>query len=179
MTEPADAAAIARATGRAWPEWVAAFEAAGGAALDHRALVEVAARDLRHVDNPGWWAQMTAVAYERHLGRRAVGQRQDGSFEASASRTLGGTLDEAMDAWTAATAPRSELAGVPYAAPPTATATDAYRRWRVALDDGTRVLAQASLRSGGAVLTLTWSRLGTADDRERARAALKELLAGL
>ncbi|WP_062311833.1 hypothetical protein [Demequina rhizosphaerae] len=179
MSEPANADAIARATGRAWPAWVAAFEAAGGDALDHRALVAVARRDLGHVDNPGWWAQMTTVAYEQHLGRRAPGQRQDGSYEASASRTHGGTLDEAMAAWRGIADEEACIGGMPFADPPTETATDAYRRWRVTLADGTRVRAQASLRSGRAVLTLTWSRLGSEEDRARARAALKDLLARL
>ncbi|WP_062295927.1 hypothetical protein [Demequina maris] len=179
MTEPANAGAIARATGRAWEGWVAAFEDAGGAELDHRGLVAVAARDLGHVDNPGWWAQTVAVAYEQHLGRRTLGQRQDGSYEASASRTHGGTLDEAIGAWRAVVDGLTALGGVPFADAPTETATDGYRRWRVTLADGTRVLAQASLRSGRAVLTLTWSRLASDEDRERKRAELRALLARL
>jgi hypothetical protein len=37
---------------------------------------------------PGWWSQTVAVGYERIKGLRAIGQRMDGSFEASKSRTF-------------------------------------------------------------------------------------------
>src|SRR4029453_8416986 len=37
---------------------------------------------------PGWWAQSVTVGYERIKGLRAVGQRRNGAFEASKSRTF-------------------------------------------------------------------------------------------
>ena len=37
---------------------------------------------------PGWWAQGVTVGYERIKGLRVVGQRRDGSFEATKSRTF-------------------------------------------------------------------------------------------
>ena len=35
-----------------------------------------------------WWSQHVTVAYEQARGIREPGQRQDGSFEASVSRTV-------------------------------------------------------------------------------------------
>lgn len=35
-----------------------------------------------------------AVAYEQHIGRRVAGQRSDGTFEVSVSKTLDGTREE-------------------------------------------------------------------------------------
>jgi hypothetical protein len=37
---------------------------------------------------PGWWAQTVTVGYERIKSLRAVGQRRDGFFEASKSKTF-------------------------------------------------------------------------------------------
>ncbi|WP_156155914.1 hypothetical protein [Demequina phytophila] len=155
------------------------FAAAGGASLDHRELVAVASRELGHVDNPGWWAQMTAVAYEQHIGRRTPGQRQDGTYECSVSRTHGGTLDEALAAWLGVAAGLSGVGGVPFAGSASSTATPAYRRWRAALADGSRLLAEISLRADRAVVTLTWSRLSSPEAKDEARPVLRTLLAAL
>ncbi|WP_062522278.1 hypothetical protein [Demequina silvatica] len=179
MTSAANVEALERASGRDWAGWVAVFEAAGGPSLGHRELVAVAYRDLGHVDNPGWWAQMTAVAYEQHIGRRAPGQRQDGSYECSVSRTHGGTLDQALGAWLEVAAGLSGVGGVPFAGSATSTATPAYRRWRAALSDGSRLLAEVSLRADRAVVTLTWSRLPSPEAKDEARPVLKALLASL
>ncbi|HJR15886.1 MAG TPA: hypothetical protein VJ808_03450 [Gemmatimonadales bacterium] len=35
-----------------------------------------------------WWSQTVTVGYERIKGLRAIGQRRDGSFEVSKSKTL-------------------------------------------------------------------------------------------
>lgn len=177
MTSPVSTDAIAAATGLDWDAWVAHLEAEGGAALDHRGLVAAARRRLAHIDNPGWWAQSVAVAFEQHLGRRAPGQRQDGTFEASVSRTHGGTLDQAIGAWRDIIGGRRALGGTAFDGDATETATPAYRRWRVSLADGTRVRVQASLRGDRALLTATWERLPDADARDSRRATLQDLLA--
>jgi len=179
MTAPASTAAIARATGVPWSEWAARLDAAGGGALDHRGLVAAARRDLGHIDNPDWWAQGVAVAYEQHIGRRAPGQRQDGTFEATASRTHGGTLDEGAAAWRTLMAGRDRIGDAVFAGAPTETTTPAYRRWRVTCDDGTRLLTQVSLRGDRAVIAATWSGLPDAGEKDSRRALLRELLAGL
>ncbi|OLT47888.1 hypothetical protein [Cellulosimicrobium sp. CUA-896] len=42
----------------------------------------------------GWWAQSLTVAYEQERGMRAPGQRSDGTYEVSPSRSVAGTLPE-------------------------------------------------------------------------------------
>ena len=77
-------AALAKGTGRTWKGWVAVLDRAGAAAQQHR---EVAA--LLHAEHglPSWWAQMVTVGFERIRGLREKGQRRDGGFDVSKSKT--------------------------------------------------------------------------------------------
>jgi hypothetical protein len=70
-------------TGRTWPEWRKALDAAGAATLGHTGLAKLV-RDKFKL--PGWWAQNVTVGYERMTGKRAVNQKADG-FNASISKT--------------------------------------------------------------------------------------------
>src|SRR3954466_1046426 len=47
----------------------------------------------------GWWAQSVTVGYERIKGLRARGQRRDGSYEASKSRTFDVPVSTLFEAW--------------------------------------------------------------------------------
>ena len=60
----------------------------------------------------GWWAQTVTVGYERIKGLRAVGQRRDGSFEASKSRTFAVPLTRLYRAFADARSRARWLPGV-------------------------------------------------------------------
>ena len=47
----------------------------------------------------GWWTQTVTVGYERIKGLRARGQRRDGTYEASKSRTFNVPVADLFDAW--------------------------------------------------------------------------------
>src|SRR5262249_52027767 len=48
---------------------------------------------------PDWWAQMVTVGYERIRGLRARGQRRDGSYEATKSRTFAVPIEKLFEAF--------------------------------------------------------------------------------
>lgn len=77
-------AVVAKKTGRTWKEWVSVLDRDGAAKLAHREIAELL--HGRHAV-PDWWAQMVTVGYERIRGLREKGQRRDGSFEVSKSKT--------------------------------------------------------------------------------------------
>jgi hypothetical protein len=77
--------AVRAATGRSWAQWVRALDALDAASLPHR---EIARRLARDFELPAWWSQMVTVGYERVRGLRERGQRRDGGFDVSKSRTL-------------------------------------------------------------------------------------------
>ena len=72
-------------TGCTWERWVKALDRAKAHEWTHR---EIAKYVMQKYRIPGWWAQTVTVGYERIKGRRAIGQRVDGSFEASKSKTF-------------------------------------------------------------------------------------------
>jgi hypothetical protein len=47
-----------------------------------------------------WWTQTVTVGYERIKGLRARGQRRDGSYEATKSRTFSVPVSTLFDAWS-------------------------------------------------------------------------------
>ena len=77
--------AVRRATGRDRDEWFGLLDDAGAVAWGHREIAEWLVGE-QHVDP--WWAQSLTVAYEQARGIRRPGQRQDGTFEASVTRTV-------------------------------------------------------------------------------------------
>ena len=88
-------AALRRSTGKAWAEWIDVLDAWGAEAKPHRDIARWLNRD-RGVD--GWWSQQITVGYEIVIGRRVVGQRSDGRFSATATRTVAAPVEELMDA---------------------------------------------------------------------------------
>ena len=87
--------AVARATGRAWDEWLKVLDRAGAKAMPHK---EIAVMLSRKFAVPDWWSQMVTVGYEQARGLRAVNQNARG-FAASASRTIGTSVGQLYDAW--------------------------------------------------------------------------------
>lgn len=92
---PASDAAVKRATGKTWGEWLAELDKLGARQLPHKAIAQLLSVRL---GVPDWWSQMVTVGYERAVGRRAVGEKSDG-FAASISKTVYAAAEKAFDAW--------------------------------------------------------------------------------
>lgn len=89
--------AIRNGSGKTWAEWREVLDAWGAPEKTHTEIARYVANDLG-VDE--WWAQGVTVGYERLIGRREVGQRLDGSYSASVSKTI--AADQAdVFAWVA------------------------------------------------------------------------------
>jgi hypothetical protein len=159
---------LTTATGRPRAQWNELLDGADASTWKHpqiaRWLVEEHGVD-------GWWAQNITVAYEQARGMRLPGQLADGTFSASSSKSFDGTqavlLEEVVDAY-------SRFSGEqPTSVRPTAKHPTA--RWKLA--DGSGVLATVSPGGGGkSRVTLTYLRLPTADQLERAKLTLAEVL---
>lgn len=88
--------AIRNGSGKTWSEWKELLDAWGAAGKPHN---EIAAylQNERGVD--AWWAQAVTVGYEKIIGRRTVGERADGSYSASASKTVPVGIETHFAAW--------------------------------------------------------------------------------
>jgi hypothetical protein len=77
-------AAVEKATGKGWSDWIAALDRDGAAKMSHKEI----AGHLNEKRGVGeWWCQMVTVGYEHAKGRRRTHERPDG-FEVSVSKTL-------------------------------------------------------------------------------------------
>lgn len=127
--------------------------------------------------NHGWWAQGITVAYEQHIGRRVPGQRADGTFEVSVSKTYNCTMDAAFTRWHELTKVSTEFNGVKLKGVPTFSETEKWRNWRVNLMDGTKIVVginqKTAVRAG---FGLAHQKLTYAEDVEAWRQYWREFL---
>jgi hypothetical protein len=157
-------AAYRKRTGKTWPQWRRALRAMGAEALPH---AEIATRVADEHGVSGWWAQAITVAFEREIGRRAVGEVA-GGFAASASRTIEGSKNKALLAWQELVGKRRAFNGVAFASAPTIRRTPKWRYWRATLADGSRVVVGIGDKPGGkAIVGLSHEKLPNAGAARR------------
>jgi hypothetical protein len=83
-------AVVKEKTGCPWERWVHTLDRLGADQMRHREIVDLVHKKYK---TDGWWSQMVTVGYERIKGLRARGQRRDGSYEATKSRTFSVPID--------------------------------------------------------------------------------------
>ena len=93
-------AVIKAKTGCTWEKWTNALDYAGAHAWPHRKIADYVQKTFKV---PDWWTQTVTVGYERIKGIRAIGQRRDGSFEASKSKTFPVPLAKLYKSWSEST----------------------------------------------------------------------------
>jgi hypothetical protein len=87
---------IKEKTGCGWERWVRTLDHHGAAEMSHREIADLVSKKYKVGD---WWTQSVAVGYERIKGLRARGQRRDGSYEVSKSRTFDVPVSVLFEAW--------------------------------------------------------------------------------
>lgn len=88
-------AAVKKATGRDWTEWVKVLDGVKAAEKPHREI----AKYVSSIGTPDWWSQMVTVSYERIRGLRDRGQRRGGGYETNKSRTFAVPVAKLFDAF--------------------------------------------------------------------------------
>lgn len=83
-------------TGRGYDKWFTMLDKWGAKKKKHGEIVRWLSE--RHAV-PGWWAQNLTVAYEQGRGMRAPGQRADGTYSISASKTVDVPLETLFKAF--------------------------------------------------------------------------------
>jgi hypothetical protein len=87
---------VRRATGRERDEWLTLLDKWGAPDRSYRETADWLTG--KHGISK-WWAQKLIVEYEQARGLRSPGARRDGTFEVSASKSLGVSVDRAFDAF--------------------------------------------------------------------------------
>jgi hypothetical protein len=160
--------AVREATGRDRAEWFALLDQAGAATWAHGAIAAWLGSE-HGVD--GWWSQGITVAYEQARGIREPGQRRDGRFEASVSRTVSLGPADALRALAAVVTEQLETD------PLALNLTAKHPTARFPLDGGEFVLASASpVGDGRASIGLTWGRMPDGSRSAEVKARMREWL---
>ena len=89
-------AVIKKNTGCNWARWVKSLDYHGARQMSHGEIAKLVSEKYKV---PSWWTQAVTVGYERIRGLRARGQRRDGTFEATKSRTFNVPVATLFDAW--------------------------------------------------------------------------------
>jgi uncharacterized protein YndB with AHSA1/START domain len=76
---------VRKSTGRTWDEWFKLLDKWGAKEKKHPEIARWLSEE-HEVD--GWWAQSVTVTYEQERGMRAPGQRADGTYSITASKTI-------------------------------------------------------------------------------------------
>ena len=163
--------AVLAATGKHPDDWFALLDAAGAAGWAHPAI----ARWLQDEQGAtGWWAQGITIRFEQARGLRVPGQRSDGTFAVSASKTVDGALDAVYVAMVAAFS--AEFGG-----DPTSSRAEGARpvaRWRA--DDGGSIVATSESASGGRIrVSAQHEKLPNPDSSDAAKQRLQSALSRL
>jgi hypothetical protein len=148
--------ALEAATGHPRAHWFALLDTEGATGWTHRSIATWLV-DTHGVD--AWWSQGITVGYEQARGLRVPGQRQDGSFESSSSRTVPVGVP---DAYRLVADPqlRDHWLDVPVEV--TGETADSSVRWT--LPDGSRVVVRVqAVRPGATRIAVQHGRLADAE----------------
>ena len=88
--------AVLKNTGNTWADWFKLLDKWGAKEKKHAEIARWIATE-HEVD--GWWAQQVTVAYEQERGMRAPGQRSDGTYSVSASKTMNVPVESLFEAF--------------------------------------------------------------------------------
>lgn len=188
------------ATGVPWTEWVSALDSHGSRDQSHADIAQLVTSiligavqssdrpvPLIPVDaevhrNPEWWAQGITVTYEQHIGRRLPGQRPDGTFEGSVSRTVRAERSDVKSAVTQVLQEEIDrgVNGLTVIDAPRTSSTPKRDYWRAKLSDGSRIEVsiegKESASGARSLVTATHTRLLSPEAIMPWKAYWKELL---
>lgn len=89
MAKQQNTKSIEQATEISWMEWKKWLDEMKAFDLSHQKIAELVFSKIENkVESAEWWSQGITVAYEQEIGRRMPGQRSDGTFEMSISKSI-------------------------------------------------------------------------------------------
>jgi hypothetical protein len=141
--------AVERATNRTWDEWLRYMDGIGAKNLNHHEIATEVLKELDgKIDNIGWWAQSVTVAYEQYIERRIPGQRPDGTFQTSVSKSTKLGMEALMDKWVNFAAGDEDVLAL-IAGDVRVSGTDKRITWRTKGHDGSSIRITSEPKKDG------------------------------
>jgi hypothetical protein len=168
--------AVFKATGKHLKDWFAILRKMGAAKMTHK---EIALALHQKHKVPGWWSQMVTVEFERETGKRQLGQTCYGDFQVTVTKTVSGSLDQALQVWQKMAAGHTGFSGVSFEGKPAVSKSEKWRYWRVPLSDGSRVVAVIGVRGPGkSQIAINHEKIQSRDSADGWRTFWKSFLQG-
>lgn len=145
--------------------------------LSHHAIASKLLEELEgKIENIGWWAQSITVAYEQYIGRRIPGQRPDGTFQTSVSKTTKLAMQALMDAWVNFAAADAEVLSL-ITQEARVSGTEKRITWRTKAHDGSEIrVTSEPKKDGTASIIAVQMGLQTEDLNNEAKAKWTSIL---
>ncbi len=164
--------AMQKATGKVWNEWLTILDKAGAAKWPH-AKIAVWVWDNYKLSSE-WWAQQITTGYEQARSKRALYQRADGTYSASASKTFAAPQEVLFEKFCHL----SEQDWLPFEIK--IVHKNFYKRVSAHGPDDTRIIVNFLAKDAQkATVQVEHQKLRTPEDRERFAAAWRQALAVL
>ncbi|WP_159613542.1 hypothetical protein [Glutamicibacter sp. JC586] len=170
--------AIANATGITWDRWSTTLKDAKASEMTHKQIADLAFSHMPDsLQNPGWWAQSVAVAFEQEIGRRLPGQAQDGTFQGSVSTTTNDDLDAALAKWIACVENLESFNGQRLDAPARTSGSERWRYWRASFNDETKTQVDIGLKGDKSSVAINVTKAKTPDQLSDWKSFWRQMLA--
>ncbi len=168
---------IEEATHKTWNEWLRFMDSIHAKDLDHTAIAQKVHEELEgSIESAGWWSQSVTVAYEQHIGRRLPGQRSDGTFEVSVSKSTELGMKNLMKAWVSFAEKDKEVQAL-LAEEARAGGTEKRLTWRAKGKDGSAILITCEPKPNGtAAIIATLAGLKTEAQKNKAKTKWSEIV---
>ena len=164
---------VRRATGRDRDEWFTVLDIWGTLGRPYREIAEWLTEE-HGISN--WWAQKLIVEYQQARGLRAPGVRPDGTFTATASKTLAVPGERAFEAFVDAKLRERWLPGAVMHERTSQPGRSARFDWE---DGVTRVNVNITACEGKSQAAVEHERLPDAETAERTKAFWRDRLTAL
>lgn len=165
---------VQRATGRERAEWFKLLDTWGAVGRPYREISDWLTGEH---GLSKWWAQKLIVEYEQERGIRPPGVRRNGTFEVSASKTVGVPIERAFDAFVTTRQRKRWLTDATMSLSDSQEGRSARFQWE---DGSTRVTVSfVDKGSSKSTVTVSHDRITGAKQAQRAKAGWKERLVKL
>lgn len=142
---------VERATNRTWDDWLQFMNDIDAAQLDHKQIALKVFEELEGttVEPLGWWTQAVTVAYEQYIGRRIPGQRPDGTFQASVSKSTPFGMADLMERWKHFADTDETVQAIVFHGDIRVSGTDRRITWRTKTRQGSSVIVTSEPKKNG------------------------------
>jgi len=165
MIKSVNITSIEKKFGKSWDYWMKYMSSINAGTLNHAEIAKLVDKKI----HDSWWAQNITVAYEQQSGRRKPGQREDGTFEASISKTSTYEPEVLIKKWTKY-AEKNKKFNNRLATEPKISNTTKRHLWKVNLKNSNKAfVATEKMKNGKSQISVMEQRIKTEKELEIAK----------